>query len=37
MMRSGQGSHILGVGQIWIKTVEAVVVDTLADADAIPH
>jgi hypothetical protein len=36
MMRSGQRSYIPGVGPIRITTVEAVEVDALTDADAIP-
>lgn len=36
MMRSGQRSYIPGVGPIRITTVEAVEVEALTDADAVP-
>ena len=36
MMRSGQRSYIPGIGPIRITTVEAVEIDKLSDADAIP-
>jgi hypothetical protein len=35
-MRSGQRSYIPGVGHIHITSVEAVDIDALTDADAIP-
>lgn len=36
MMRAGQRSYIPGVGPIRVTTVEAVEVDALTDADAVP-
>lgn len=36
MMRQGQRSYIPGIGDIRVTMVEAVEIDTLTDADAIP-
>lgn len=36
LMRTGQASHIPGVGRVRITLVEPVVLDDLTDADAVP-